>query len=146
LREVAPLDERFAAGTGHVDLIAPSTGGARLVIGNQARSVIREIVGDREFRVDDAGFWQVHEHAAEALTRVVQVAVDPALFDPRAANLDLYGGVGLLAAALGRFVSFLPFRIAYYYVTVTASIAVGLFDRVRAGAVPIGWEKVEGIR
>ena len=37
-----------------------------------------------------------------------------------------------------------PLRIAYYYVTVTASIAVGLFDRIRAGAVPIGWEKVEG--
>ena len=30
--------------------------------------------------------------------------------------------------------------------TVTASIAVGLFDRLRAGAVPIGWEKVEGTR
>ena len=39
-----------------------------------------------------------------------------------------------------------PFRIAYYYVTVTASIAVGLWDRLRAGSVPIGWEKVEGTR
>ena len=55
--------------------------------------------------------------------------------------------LGLLAAAaLGRFVPFLPFRIAYYYVTVTASIAVGLFDRIRARRVPIGWEKVEGTR
>ncbi|HSD24721.1 MAG TPA: glycosyltransferase [Solirubrobacterales bacterium] len=55
--------------------------------------------------------------------------------------------VGLLAAAaLGRFVPVLPLRIAYYYVTVTASIAVGLWDRIRAGAVPIGWEKVEGTR
>ena len=55
--------------------------------------------------------------------------------------------LGLLAAAvLGRFVPLLPLRIAYYYVTVTASIAVGLFDRIRAGAVPIGWEKVEGTR
>ena len=52
----------------------------------------------------------------------------------------------LVAAALGRFVPFGPFRIAYYYVTVTASIAVGLFDRIRAGRVPIGWEKVEGTR
>ena len=75
-----------------------------------------------------------------------------------AANLALLGQggiyivtmalqLGLLAAAgLGRFVPFLPFRIAYYYVTVTASIAVGLFDRLRAGAVPVGWEKVEGTR
>ena len=39
-----------------------------------------------------------------------------------------------------------PFRIAYYYVTVTASIAVGLWDRLRARTVPIGWEKVEGTR
>ena len=55
--------------------------------------------------------------------------------------------LGLLAAAaLGRFVPILPFRIAYYYVTVTASIAVGLWDRIRAGAVPIGWEKVKGTR
>jgi cellulose synthase/poly-beta-1,6-N-acetylglucosamine synthase-like glycosyltransferase len=55
--------------------------------------------------------------------------------------------LGLLAAALlGRFVPAPPFRIAYYYVTVTASIAVGLWDRLRAGRVPIGWEKVEGTR
>jgi cellulose synthase/poly-beta-1,6-N-acetylglucosamine synthase-like glycosyltransferase len=52
----------------------------------------------------------------------------------------------LAAALLGRFVPALPFRIAYYYVTVTASIAVGLWDRLRAGRVPIGWEKVEGTR
>jgi len=52
----------------------------------------------------------------------------------------------LTGAALGRFSPLLPFRIAYYYVTVTASIAVGLWDRLRAGAVPIGWEKVEGTR
>jgi cellulose synthase/poly-beta-1,6-N-acetylglucosamine synthase-like glycosyltransferase len=52
----------------------------------------------------------------------------------------------LVAALIGRFVPALPFRIAYYYVTMTASIAVGLWDRLRAGAVPIGWEKVEGTR
>ena len=34
-------------------------------------------------------------------------------------------------------------RIAYYYVTVTASIAVGLFDQVRASAVD-RLEKVGG--
>jgi cellulose synthase/poly-beta-1,6-N-acetylglucosamine synthase-like glycosyltransferase len=55
--------------------------------------------------------------------------------------------LGLLAAAaLGRFIPAWPLRIAYYYVTVTASIAVGLWDRLRAGAVPVGWEKVEGTR
>ena len=63
--------------------------------------MIREEVGDREFRVDDAGFWQVHAAAPLTLTRAVQDAIDDALFDPKAANLDLYGGVGLLAAAVG---------------------------------------------
>jgi cellulose synthase/poly-beta-1,6-N-acetylglucosamine synthase-like glycosyltransferase len=56
-------------------------------------------------------------------------------------QLALLGG-----ALLGRFLPLLPLRIAYYYVTVTASIAVGLWDRLRAGSVPIGWEKVEGTR
>jgi cellulose synthase/poly-beta-1,6-N-acetylglucosamine synthase-like glycosyltransferase len=55
--------------------------------------------------------------------------------------------VGLLAAAaLGRFLPLRPLRIAYYYVAVTASVAAGLWDRLRAGTVPIGWEKVEGTR
>jgi tRNA/tmRNA/rRNA uracil-C5-methylase (TrmA/RlmC/RlmD family) len=84
-----------------VDVLAPSSGGARLIVGTQTPSVVRERVGDREFRVDDSGFWQVHEGAAAALTQAVQQAIDPVLFDPRAANLDLYGGVGLLAAAVG---------------------------------------------
>jgi tRNA/tmRNA/rRNA uracil-C5-methylase (TrmA/RlmC/RlmD family) len=100
VRAIAPLHERITdADT--VDVLAPSSGGARLIVGTQTPSVVRERVGDREFRVDDSGFWQVHEGAAVALTREVQEAIDPALFDPRAANLDLYGGVGLLAAAVG---------------------------------------------
>ncbi|QEO08652.1 class I SAM-dependent RNA methyltransferase [Protaetiibacter larvae] len=102
LRAAAPIGQRMpehAGGT--VDVLAPSVGGARLIVGKQARSVIREQVGDREFRVDDAGFWQVHVAAPLTLTRAVQDAIDGALFDPKAANLDLYGGVGLLAAAVG---------------------------------------------
>ncbi len=96
----APLGESFPGET-FVDVLNPSTGGVRLVIGEQKRSTIVERVGAREFRLADTGFWQVHRGAAEALTEAVQSAVDPAAFDPAAANLDLYGGVGLLAAALG---------------------------------------------
>jgi tRNA/tmRNA/rRNA uracil-C5-methylase (TrmA/RlmC/RlmD family) len=102
LREVAPLAERMpehAGGT--VEVLAPSVGGARLILGRQAPTVIRERVGEREFRLDDSGFWQVHAAAPLTLTRAVQDAIDETLFDPRAANLDLYGGVGLLAAAVG---------------------------------------------
>jgi tRNA/tmRNA/rRNA uracil-C5-methylase (TrmA/RlmC/RlmD family) len=98
--EAAPLDQLFP-GEEHIEVLEPSTGGARLIVGRQKPAVIRERVGEREFRLDDGGFWQVHRAAAETLTAAVQDAVDDALFDPRAHNLDLYGGVGLLAAAIG---------------------------------------------
>ncbi|HEX4058385.1 MAG TPA: TRAM domain-containing protein [Galbitalea sp.] len=98
--EAAPLGELFP-GEQNIDVVEPSTGGARLIVGRQKPTVVRELVGQREFRVDDAGFWQVHRAAAETLSTAVQDAVDDALFEPRAQNLDLYGGVGLLAAAIG---------------------------------------------
>ena len=64
-------------------------------------ATIVERVGEREFRLAENGFWQVHLDAARTLTEVVQQQTREDLFDPRAANHDLYGGVGLLAAALG---------------------------------------------
>jgi tRNA/tmRNA/rRNA uracil-C5-methylase (TrmA/RlmC/RlmD family) len=97
--QIAPLRELFA-GEEHVDIVAASTGAARLIVGKQRSSVITEVVGEREFRLADTGFWQVHRNAATALTAAVQEAILPELFDPRADNLDLYGGVGLLAAAV----------------------------------------------
>ena len=114
---IAPLAESFP-GESIVDLIAPSAGNPWVLTeagvrpaaktGGKARrprppkpQTIVERVGDREFQLDVRGFWQVHRSAAETLTRAVQDAVDESLVDPRAANLDLYGGVGLLAAALG---------------------------------------------
>ena len=102
LSAAAPLDQDFT-GTEHVDVLAPSTGGVRLIIGGkvpQKRSTITEVVGQREFRLADSGFWQVHRSAAPALTKAVQEAIDPGSFDPLAHNLDLYGGVGLLTAAV----------------------------------------------
>jgi tRNA/tmRNA/rRNA uracil-C5-methylase (TrmA/RlmC/RlmD family) len=106
LQELAPLDVRFP-GARAVDLIAPSAGDPALVVleGERMprgpRPTIEERVGERTFRLDRDGFWQVHRGAAATLTRAVQELVDPELFDARAANLDLYGGVGLLAAAVG---------------------------------------------
>ncbi len=100
LAAVAPLGDRFP-GQENVDVLAPSTGGVRLVIGAQKPSVITEIVGEREFRLHDTGFWQVHRGAASTLSAAVGRAIDADLFDPLAHNLDLYGGVGLLAAAVG---------------------------------------------
>ncbi|MGG7463978.1 class I SAM-dependent RNA methyltransferase [Plantibacter sp. YIM 135347] len=98
-----------------IDIVEPSSGGVRVLSRTddtqQKRGKrrparppvdpIRERVGDREFLVDAAGFWQVHRKAASTLQKAVVDAIDDAAFDPRAANLDLYGGVGLLAAAVG---------------------------------------------
>ncbi len=50
-----------------------------------------------------------------------------------------------VAAILGRWWSFAPLRIARYYAMTTASIAAGLWDRLRGGP-PSAWEKAEGTR
>lgn len=100
---IAPLDEKFP-GIELVDVVVPSVGNPFVLTSTAERAKTQRIVekvGDREFRLDVRGFWQVHQHAAQTLTTAVQEAIDPSLFDPRAANLDLYGGVGLLAAAVG---------------------------------------------
>jgi tRNA/tmRNA/rRNA uracil-C5-methylase (TrmA/RlmC/RlmD family) len=89
-------------GVAGVDLVDPSTGPARsIAVGEVVRETIVERVGDRDFRLELGGFWQVHVAAAATLSEAVRRAVDDQLFDPAAANLDLYGGVGLLAAAIG---------------------------------------------
>ena len=136
LQEIAPLAERFDPAAERVDLLAPSIGGPRMIVGDQERSVVRERVGGREFLVDDSGFWQVHRHAAETLTAAVADAVDASRFAPKAANLDLYGGVGLLAAALGdRFGSALRITSVEADPRATEHAAVNLADWVGASAV-----------
>ncbi|HEY7456427.1 MAG TPA: glycosyltransferase [Solirubrobacterales bacterium] len=51
----------------------------------------------------------------------------------------------LLAALLGRVLPLAPLLVARYYVQTTASIALGLWDRLRQGA-PGAWDKAEGTR
>jgi cellulose synthase/poly-beta-1,6-N-acetylglucosamine synthase-like glycosyltransferase len=51
----------------------------------------------------------------------------------------------LAGALLGRALPLAPLRIARYYVLTTASIAFGLWDRLRHGA-PGAWSKAEGTR
>ena len=99
INQIAPLDQDYR-GVESISVLSPSVGEPRLIIGKQSPTVIRERVGTREFRVDDSGFWQIHNSAPLALSEAVKEAVDRELFDPTAYNLDLYGGVGLLAAAL----------------------------------------------
>ena len=62
--------------------------------------------------------------------------MDEALFDPRAANLDLYGGVGLLAAALGdRFGSTLRITSVESDEAATDNAAENLADWLGAATV-----------
>jgi tRNA/tmRNA/rRNA uracil-C5-methylase (TrmA/RlmC/RlmD family) len=82
-----------------LDLVATASG-AFAAGPRDGRPPVVERVGEREFRLEALGFWQVHPAAPAVLTAAVRAAADPALLDPDADNLDLYGGVGLLAAAL----------------------------------------------
>ena len=109
IAELAPFGQRIP-GIDFIDLVGPSGDSARAIAGNidtgknkkrPAPEPITEIVGKRAFKVDVRGFWQVHRHAAATLSEAVSSVIDEALFDPRAANHDLYGGVGLFAAAVG---------------------------------------------
>lgn len=97
---------------GRIDLVQPADGRVRVInrpeAGGGARSAsetVLERVGEREFRVDAGGFWQVHRLAATTLTRLVTESLrevaEGGTLDPDAWHLDLYGGVGLFAAALG---------------------------------------------
>ncbi|WP_342000993.1 TRAM domain-containing protein [Microbacterium sp. LWH7-1.2] len=115
---------------GRIDLVQPADGRVRILArperktdaaprrGRGARAssakprkapapeVVLERVGDRDFRVDAGGFWQVHRLAAHTLTTTVSAALralprDAPAVDPDAWHLDLYGGVGLFAATLG---------------------------------------------
>ena len=109
IAELAPFGQRIP-GIDFIDLVGPSGDSARAIARNidtgknkkrPAPEPITEMVGKRAFKVDVRGFWQVHRHAAATLSEAVSSVIDEALFDPRAANHDLYGGVGLLAAAVG---------------------------------------------
>ncbi|WP_416263772.1 class I SAM-dependent RNA methyltransferase [Curtobacterium flaccumfaciens pv. flaccumfaciens] len=102
VQQSAPLGRGALPGSSVIDVLAPSgSEGARLVIDDQKPTVVTEVVGERTFQVDDNGFWQVHRAAATVLTEAVQDLVDRDRLDPEGTHLDLYGGVGLLAAALG---------------------------------------------
>ncbi len=100
---------RSGAQPGRIDLVQPADGPrARAAPSGRGPpdrrpEVVEERVGDRVFRVDAGGFWQVHRLAARTLTSLVSTALSASLdaLDPEATHLDLYGGVGLFAATLG---------------------------------------------
>lgn len=104
----AAAEVRHAAAPGRIDLVQPSDGRVRVLPrpegtrAHPAPEVVEERVGDRVFRVDAGGFWQVHRLAAHTLTSLVAAELTAQVgdLDPDATHLDLYGGVGLFAATL----------------------------------------------
>lgn len=131
IRELDLADYTAPPGTEAIDVAAPSTGPASVVLigrdldpatveipaawGDADVSVrhgrgfealrgdgtVRERVGERLFTVSATGFWQVHRRAAELLSEVVEAELRAA----RPASVwDLYGGVGLFAAVAAEIV------------------------------------------
>ncbi|GAB2552835.1 class I SAM-dependent RNA methyltransferase [Leucobacter ruminantium] len=110
INQVAPLHEPMP-GVTTVDLIDPAADDPRMLLtlaGEKERAgagdAVHELVEDRGFLVRAGGFWQVHREAPAVLFTAVRDAVSDLVadgrFDPAAGNLDLYGGAGLLAAAM----------------------------------------------
>ena len=106
LEPLAPIHEHMPDAT-TVDLVAPSASDPSMLVTYQgekrpvgADHTVLEVVAGFEFQVRAGGFWQVHEAAPETLLTAVSSAVDwlGEDVDSSAANLDLYGGVGLLTA------------------------------------------------
>jgi tRNA/tmRNA/rRNA uracil-C5-methylase (TrmA/RlmC/RlmD family) len=77
-----------------------SSGGQWLSRAGDEPVPVTEQVGGHTFLLDSEVFWQVHDSAAEVLSRAVVSAVDWDQWDEGAHNHDLYGGVGLFAVAL----------------------------------------------
>ncbi len=103
-------------GSERLEVVASSTGDRALVVhprtpadvtaglpedvavpGTRGRRWVRERAGGRDWRVDAAGFWQVHPGAANALVSAVHAALRPRTGEHL---LDLYAGVGLFAGVL----------------------------------------------
>ncbi|PPF82142.1 23S rRNA methyltransferase [Subtercola sp. Z020] len=104
--------------------------------GAQPGAPITERVGDREFRLEELGFWQVHHGAPETLSRAIRDQLLDDAFDADAPNLDLYGGVGLLAAAMAdRFGGNIRIETVESDRHATANAAHNLRDVRRATAV-----------
>lgn len=110
INQIAPLDG-FTTDAATIDLVDPAADDPRMLVtlaGDDDRpgqnDRVQELVEDRGFHVRAGGFWQVHREAPAVLFNAVRDAVggliEDGRFDPAAANLDLYGGAGLLAAAM----------------------------------------------
>ncbi|HEY1485157.1 MAG TPA: TRAM domain-containing protein [Micromonosporaceae bacterium] len=96
--EVWPDDDEVQvveSGIGEVTVLAGSAGRTPHLVSGPPK--ITEVVGEREWRLDPAAFWQVHPDAAATFVGVAMDLLAPA---PGEHAWDLYGGAGIFAAAL----------------------------------------------
>ncbi|NJC68383.1 class I SAM-dependent RNA methyltransferase [Planosporangium thailandense] len=102
----APVTDRTWPRVGGVEVVASSGGDVTIFTrprGGRAPRIVsgprqvRERAVGREWRIDAAGFWQVHPAAPDALADTVVELLAPR---PGERVWDLYGGAGLFAAAI----------------------------------------------
>ncbi|WP_169165288.1 class I SAM-dependent RNA methyltransferase [Cellulomonas taurus] len=112
LADLGLLDRRWTAGV-TVDAVAPAGGDQPIVLVDgqpfdlrrgkvdprpHARSTVREVVGDWQYRVAAAGFWQVHRQAPSTLVDAVLAGIGDT--GAGAVVLDLFAGAGLFTLPL----------------------------------------------
>lgn len=102
LVQAAEVTGRSWPGVVSIEVAAAPVSGDRAVLADGvaqpgSAATLREVVGEQTYQVAAGGFWQVHPGAAGVLLGAVLDGLEPR---PGDIALDLYGGVGLFAAAL----------------------------------------------
>lgn len=87
--------EVIAGASGEVTVLGAASRGLPMLVSGPAR--VQERAVGRDWSVPAESFWQVHPAAADTLAATVVELLDPR---PGERAWDLYGGVGLFAAAL----------------------------------------------
>lgn len=95
-RELDPAAVEIPEAWGSAHVAVQNASGLHVVRGAET---VRERVGDQELVVGVTGFWQVHRDAAALLSEVVEQVIGARRGE---SVWDLFGGVGLFAARIGR--------------------------------------------
>lgn len=96
--DILAINQRKLPRGKRVDVAITSAGQQEVVIeGRENFSLIKETVGEYEFTLNPISFWQSHVSAPSLLSEVVRDFANVKAGDH---IFDLYGGVGLFAAAL----------------------------------------------
>nr|WP_238355114.1 RsmD family RNA methyltransferase [Kribbella sandramycini] len=90
------LGERWPEAS-YVRAVVSSEGKTAVLTDKEPGGRVVEVVRNRRFRVEAAGFWQAHPAAPETLVDAVLSGLEPVAGE---SALDLYSGVGLFAAFL----------------------------------------------